>query len=86
MPGNPRHGKIRKLSMTLTLSDKSEYEGGDLEFDYKSTKGKVIPVIDAMRNKGSLIVFPSFIWHRVTEVKSGKRNSLVCWNIGNPFK
>ena len=86
MPGNPRHGKIRKLSMTLTLSDKNEYEGGDLEFDYKSTKGKVKSVIDAMRNKGSLIVFPSFIWHRVTEVKSGKRNSLVCWNIGNPFK
>ena len=39
--------------MTLTLSDKSEYEGGDLEFDYKSTKGKINPVIDAMRNKGS---------------------------------
>ena len=73
-------------SKILTLVDKSEYEGGDLEFDYKSTKGKVISIIDAMRNKGSLIVFPSFIWHRFTEVKSGKRNSLVCWNIGNPFK
>ena len=85
-PANPRHGKIRKLSMTLTLSDKDEYEGGDLEFDYKSTKGKAMPIIDAMRNKGSLIVFPSFVWHRVTEVKIGKRHSLVCWNLGNPYR
>lgn len=28
-----RHGKIRKLSVTISLSDESDYEGGDFEFD-----------------------------------------------------
>ena len=36
--------------------------------------------------KGSLVVFPSFVWHRVCPVKSGERNSLVIWNLGWPFK
>ena len=32
-PNDPaQHGKIRKLSMTISLSDPSEYEGGNLEF------------------------------------------------------
>ena len=36
--------------------------------------------------KGSLVVFPSFVWLRVCPVKSGERNSLVIWNLGYPFK
>ena len=36
--------------------------------------------------KGSIIVFPSFVWHRVCPVKSGERNSLVIWNLGYPFQ
>ena len=36
--------------------------------------------------KGSLVVFPSFVWHRVCPVKKGERNSLVIWNLGWPFK
>jgi len=36
--------------------------------------------------KGSLVVFPSFVWHRVCPVKSGERKSLVIWNLGWPFK
>jgi predicted 2-oxoglutarate/Fe(II)-dependent dioxygenase YbiX len=33
-----------------------------------------------------LVVFPSFVWHRVCPVKSGERNSLVIWNLGYPFQ
>ena len=36
--------------------------------------------------KGSIIVFPSFVWHRVKPVKKGTRYSLVTWNLGYPFK
>ena len=31
------HGKVRKLSMTVSLTDPDEYEGGDLEFDFRNT-------------------------------------------------
>jgi PKHD-type hydroxylase len=36
--------------------------------------------------KGSIIVFPSFLWHRVKPVMQGTRYSLVLWNLGYPFK
>jgi PKHD-type hydroxylase len=34
--GDLQKGKIRKLSMTCQLTDGSEYEGGELEFDYRN--------------------------------------------------
>ena len=36
--------------------------------------------------KGSIVVFPSHVWHRVKPVTSGTRYSLVVWSIGDPFK
>ena len=39
-----------------------------------------------MTSKGSIIVFPSFVWHRVKPVTKGTRYSLVIWNLGYPFK
>ena len=35
-PNTPDHGKIRKLSVTVTLSDPKEYKGGELEFDFRN--------------------------------------------------
>ena len=34
--GDPSHGKVRKLSVTLTLSDEKDYKGGELEFDFRN--------------------------------------------------
>ena len=87
-PKNPnRHGKLRKLSMTVSLTNPEEYEGGDLEFDFRNTdEGSQPRICEEIRQKGSVIVFPSFVWHRVTPVTKGTRHSLVCWNIGYPFK
>ena len=31
-----RHGKIRKLSVTCSLSDPKDYKGGELEFDFRN--------------------------------------------------
>jgi len=71
----------RKLSMTVQLSPSSSYEGGDLQFE----NGAVLPV-DLIRPRGTAIVFPSFVRHRVTPVTQGKRYSLVAWMEGPKFR
>ena len=86
---DPSHGKIRKLSVTVTLSDEEEYKGGELEFDFRNLdpdKKRNIYKCKEILPKGSLVVFPSFVWHRVCPVKKGSRYSLVIWNLGRPFK
>ena len=87
---NPgQFGKIRKLSVTVTLSDPKDYKGGELEFDFRNLdpdKKRNVKKCTEILPKGSLVVFPSFVWHRVCPVKSGERNSLVIWNLGYPFQ
>jgi len=86
-PTEKVHGLIRKLSVTVSLVDGDNYEGGDLEFDLRDrgdSKSNIITSKPA-RKKGSVIVFPSFIWHRVAPVTKGTRYSLVIWNLGRPF-
>ena len=88
-PQDPSNGKIRKLSVTVTLSDPKDYKGGELEFDFRNfdpDKKRNVRKCTEILPKGSLVVFPSFVWHRVCPVKSGERNSLVIWNLGSPFK
>lgn len=82
------HGKYRKLSVTVSLNDSSEYTGGDLEFDFRNRKPgeNTITKCLQIKPKGSIVVFPSFVWHRVTPVTKGTRYSLVMWNLGYPFK
>ena len=80
-------GKIRKLSVTVSLSDKKDYSGGELEFQFRNLDNpKVSRVCEEILPKGSLVVFPSFVWHRVKPVTKGVRYSLVVWNLGYPFK
>ena len=89
---NPEHGRIRKLSMTCQLTDGSEYEGGELEFDFRDyepymrDESKHCKKATEILPKGSIIVFPSFVWHRVKPITKGTRYSLVMWNLGYPFK
>ena len=88
-PNTPSHGKIRKLSVTLSLCDGKEYKGGDFEVDFKNNSSDEKPntkVVKEIRPKGSLIVFPSDLWHRVKPITKGIRYSLVIWNLGWPFK
>ena len=86
------HGKIIKLSVTISLTEPDEYVGGNLEFDFRNQidwerdKKSKIKECTEIRPRGSIIVFPSFVWHRVAPVTKGVRNSLVVWNLGYPFK
>ena len=84
----PDHGKIRKLSVTVSLSDPKDYEGGELEFDFKNKRlgEKSIHKCIEILPRGSIVVFPSHVWHRVTPITKGTRYSLVMWNLGYPFK
>ena len=70
---------VRKISMTILLSDPSEFVGGDLEF---MTEGNKPPQL----LQGQATFFASFIRHRVAKVKKGIRRSLVMWFGGPPFK
>lgn len=68
----------RKLSASVQLSDGESYEGGDLEF--LNVKTPNLP-----RSIGSIIIFPSYLPHRVRPVTRGIRRSLVAWIHGKPF-
>jgi len=69
----------RKLAFTVQLSDPKDYEGGDLQFfDGDKTK-----LNTELRNKGTMIIFPSFVWHRITPITKGIRYALVGWVHGD---
>lgn len=73
----PGDARLRKLSATVQLTDPNAYEGGELEFWNT-------PPADS--EQGTLIVFPSYLLHRVTPVTHGTRYALVAWAIGSrPF-
>jgi PKHD-type hydroxylase len=69
---------VRKISMTLLLSDPATFEGGELEI---MSKGKT-----AKLKQGQAIFFASWLQHRVKPVTQGERKSLVMWFGGPPFK
>lgn len=69
----------RKLSLTIQLSDPTEYDGGD--FQLHGTRLATAP-----KEKGLTVVFPSYVLHQVTPVTRGVRRSLVVWLVGPPFK
>jgi len=80
-------GKIRKLSVSCLLSDPKDYKGGDLEFQIRNQDDPtIVNNTEHIRKRGSIIVFPSFVWHRVKPVTEGTRYSLVIWNLGPPWK
>jgi PKHD-type hydroxylase len=81
-------GKIRKLSVTCSLSAPEDYEGGELEFDFRNMDPdkQSVRKCAEIKPRGSIVVFPSHVWHRVKPVTKGTRYSLVIWNLGYPFK
>jgi PKHD-type hydroxylase len=76
---NGQQGADRKLSITIQLSDSNDYVGGDFEFDEIKTN------VD-FKSQGTIIVFPSYLRHRVLPVTSGVRKSLVAWFYGPKWR
>ena len=65
----------RKLSVTVQLTDGNEYEGGDFEFNEVASP-------TSCKKLGTVLVFPSYLNHRVLPVTKGTRRSLVAWFYG----
>ena len=68
----------RKLTSLALLNDHSEFSGGDFQIQ------NVRETINL--KKGSVIVFPSYLDHRATEVTAGTRYSAALWIHGPNFK
>lgn len=66
----------RKLGCTVMLSDPKSFSGGELVI-----MGEEIPL-----ERGSVVVFPSFVPHEVKPVKRGVRKVLVSWLEGTPWQ
>ena len=83
--------ETRKLSLTLVLSNPDNFEGGELQFynggrpmeDMGEITGE--QVTNDIKAQGSVVVFDSRDWHRVTPVTKGVRHSIVCWTVGPNF-
>ncbi|WP_242909921.1 JmjC domain-containing protein [Actinomadura terrae] len=65
----------RKITVIVQLSDPADYEGGALQMFGVETE-------ELPRERGSVLVFPSMIDHRVTPVTRGMRRALVAWVAG----
>jgi PKHD-type hydroxylase len=69
-----------KLTAILNLSLNS-FDGGEFEV---FTGG--VTRIEEIDKLGSLLVFPSFLYHRVKPVLSGERVTMSCWFSGPNWK
>ena len=78
------NGMVRKLSFTLCLNE--DYEGGSFSFcsPHPISKKTKIETLDKPK-KGTMIVFPSYTWHKVDKVTSGVRKTLVGWVVGKEW-
>ena len=72
----------RKLSAVVQLSSPDDYEGGLFEME-----GCARPSfnVEPFLPRGSLLIFPSYLKHRVLPVTKGLRKSLVTWYNGPKF-
>ena len=71
----------KALDVSSVLSNVKSFE-----FVFKNNrKTKTIVKAKELKNQGDMIVFPSYLWHRVKPVTKGTRKSLVIWFIGPPF-
>ena len=76
--GLTKFGPIRKISFSVLLNE--GYTGGDLELFGINTKAT------SDRPKGTMIMFPSYLQHRVTPMIKGVMYALVGLMHGNSFK
>lgn len=94
--GDPKlHNRVRKLSMSIFLND--DYEGGEFEFATfhhqsehmeKTWKDRPAPgyqIHIPEVKTGSVLIFPSDMWHRVKPITKGIRYTLVVWFLGPPY-
>ncbi len=76
----PGSTSSRKLCFIVQLSDPRSYAGGDVLLHN-------IPVdTEGFRAQGTIIVFPAYWLHRISDVTKGQRHSIVGWIHGHNFR
>lgn len=78
--GHTGFAKVRKLSISVQLSDPADYEGGALELNPNGT------VVEAPRAIGTATIFAANILHRVAPATKGRRHALTAWFHGPHFR
>ena len=73
----PVNNEQRKLSIVLLLND--NFEGGSLELE--TNRGESV-----LKSQGDIVVFPSFLNHKVNPVLEGTRYTAVSWAYGPTFR
>ena len=74
----PGNNETRKLTVLAFLND--DFKGGKLYLE--NGHDKIYPP----QEKGTVLVFPSFMNHGVEPVTNGIRRSIVTWLVGPWFK
>ena len=80
-------GRERKLTAVTILND--DFSGGEFELSHQilgDNNDTKIEVLSVDLSLGDILIFPSFVWHRVKPVTSGIRHSMQVWCLGPPFK
>lgn len=77
---SPGAGRLRKLSMSVQMTDGADYVGGDVIL-YAGPMDEKLP-----RSIGTFGLWPAWVLHEVSEVTSGCRYAMVAWAQGEPFK
>ncbi len=75
----PNH---RKMTLITQLTPSENYDGGNLTLDNVAVK---IPE-DKIKTQGTVIAFPSFVYHTLHPVTRGTRYSIVGWFEGPKFQ
>jgi PKHD-type hydroxylase len=74
---------LRKITVVLLLNEPGvDFEGGDFQINHFSEQ---YPWSTNLK-KGSVLLFPSFLLHRVAPILSGNRQSITIWAVGPKFK
>lgn len=72
----------RKITCLIQLSDPNSYEGGDFE---------ILDIVDSpnkehIREQGTVIFLPSFLYHKAHPVTKGTRYSVAAWFEGPKWR
>ncbi len=73
---SPQQPLSRKLSFSLGISDKDDYEGGELLTKINAKESSI------KLDRGEIVIFPSWMLHKVTPVTKGRRKVIVGWGMG----
>lgn len=73
----PGHVCLRKISFTAQLSNEKDYTECDLLINNHGE------ILSASKERGSIHMFPSYMFHRVNPIEKGTRYALVIWIHGS---